>query len=66
MYRWMVLDRVFEEKNFELLKLGASWSGSTTRTSAGSVTWDLLPPPKDDTNMPPTGERGKYLLKGVT
>lgn len=66
MYRWMVLDRLLEEKTLELLKLGKlvgfhhpniGQEGVDVGTCYGLR--------KDDTIMPTHRGKGKYLIKGV-
>jgi TPP-dependent pyruvate/acetoin dehydrogenase alpha subunit len=66
MYRWMVLDRVFEEKTFDLLKLGKLVGFHHPNIGQEAVDvgtcYGLR---KDDTIMPTHRGKGKYLLKGV-
>jgi len=66
MYRWMVLDRKFEERTFELLKLGKLVGFH--HPSVGQEAVDVgtcYGLRKDDTIMPTHRGKGKYLLKGV-
>ena len=66
MYRWMVLDRKFEERTFELLKLGKLVGFHHPNVGQEAVDvgtcYGLR---KDDTIMPTHRGKGKYLLKGV-
>ena len=66
MYRWMVLDRKFEERTFELLKLGKLVGFHHPNVGQEAVDvgtcYNLR---KDDTIMPTHRGKGKYLLKGV-
>jgi TPP-dependent pyruvate/acetoin dehydrogenase alpha subunit len=66
MYRWMVLDRVFEEKTFDLLKLGKLVGFHHPNVGQEAVDvgtcYSLR---KDDTIMPTHRGKGKYLMKGV-
>jgi acetoin:2,6-dichlorophenolindophenol oxidoreductase subunit alpha len=66
MYRWMVLDRVFEEKTFELLKLGKLVGFHHPNIGQEAVdVGSCYRLRKDDTIMPTHRGKGKYLLKGV-
>jgi TPP-dependent pyruvate/acetoin dehydrogenase alpha subunit len=66
MYRWMVLDRVFEEKTFELLKLGKLVGFHHPNIGQEAVdVGTCYRLRKDDTIMPTHRGKGKYLLKGV-
>ena len=66
MYRWMVLDRVFEEKTVALLKLGKLVGFHHPNIGQEAVDvgtcYGLR---KDDTIMPTHRGKGKYLMKGV-
>ncbi len=66
MYRWMVLDRVFEEKTVVLLKLGKLVGFHHPNIGQEAVDvgtcYGLR---KDDTIMPTHRGKGKYLMKGV-
>ncbi len=66
MYRWMVLDRVFEEKTVELLKQGKLVGFHHPNIGQEAVDvgtcYGLR---KDDTIMPTHRGKGKYLMKGV-
>ncbi len=66
MYRWMVLDRKFEERTFELLKLGKLVGFHHPNIGQEAVDvgtcYGLR---RDDTIMPTHRGKGKYLLKGV-
>jgi acetoin:2,6-dichlorophenolindophenol oxidoreductase subunit alpha len=66
MYRWMVLDRVFEERTVALLKLGKLVGFHHPNIGQEAVDvgtcYGLR---KDDTIMPTHRGKGKYLLKGV-
>jgi len=66
MYRWMVLDRIFEEKTLELLKLGKLVGFHHPNIGQEAVDvgtcYGLR---KDDTIMPTHRGKGKYLMKGV-
>lgn len=66
MYRWMVLDRVFEEETFELLKLGKLVGFHHPNIGQEAVDvgtcYGLR---RDDTIMPTHRGKGKYLMKGV-
>jgi TPP-dependent pyruvate/acetoin dehydrogenase alpha subunit len=66
MYYWMFLDRKFEEKTLELLKLGklVGFHHSNIGQEAVDVgsCYGLR---KDDTIMPTHRGKGKYLMKGV-
>jgi len=66
MYRWMMLDRRFEERTFELLKLGKLVGFHHPNVGQEAVDvgtcYGLR---KDDTIMPTHRGKGKYLLKGV-
>lgn len=65
MYRWMVLDRVFEEKTFELLKLGKLVGFHHPNIGQEGVDvgtcYNLR---RDDTIMPTHRGKLKYLMKG--
>jgi len=66
MYRWMVLDRVFEERTVELLKLGKLVGFH--HLSIGQEAVDVgtcYRLRRDDTIMPTHRGKGKYLLKGM-
>ncbi len=66
MYRWLVLDRVFEEKTFELLKLGKLVGFHHPNIGQEAVdVGSCYRLRKDDTIMPTHRGKGKYLLKGV-
>ena len=66
MYRWMVLDRVFEEKTLELLKLGKLVGFHHPNIGQEAVdVGSCYRLRKDDTIMPTHRGKGKYLLKGV-
>jgi len=66
MYRWMVLDRVFEERTVELLKQGKLVGFHHPNVGQEAVDvgtcYGLR---KDDTIMPTHRGKGKYLMKGV-
>lgn len=66
MYRWMVIDRVFEEKTVELLKQGKLVGFHHPNIGQEAVDvgtcYGLR---KDDTIMPTHRGKGKYLMKGV-
>ena len=66
MYRWMVLDRVFEERTAELLKLGKLVGFHHLNIGQEAVDvgtcYGLRP---DDTIMPTHRGKGKYLMKGM-
>jgi TPP-dependent pyruvate/acetoin dehydrogenase alpha subunit len=66
MYRWMVLDRVFEEKTVALLKLGKLVGFHHPNIGQEAIDvgtcYGLR---KDDTIMPTHRGKGKYLMKGV-
>lgn len=66
MYRWMVLDRVFEERTFELLKLGKLVGFHHPNIGQEAVDvgtcYGLR---RDDTIMPTHRGKGKYLMKGL-
>jgi TPP-dependent pyruvate/acetoin dehydrogenase alpha subunit len=66
MYRWMVLDRVFEERTVELLKQGKLVGFHHPNIGQEAVDvgtcYGLR---KDDTIMPTHRGKGKYLMKGV-
>ncbi len=66
MYRWMVLDRFFEERTFELLKLGKLVGFHHPNIGQEAVDvgtcYGLR---RDDTIMPTHRGKGKYLLKGL-
>lgn len=66
MYRWMVLDRLFEERTLELLKLGKLVGFHHPNIGQEAVDvgtcYGLRP---DDTIMPTHRGKGKYLMKGV-
>lgn len=66
MYRWMVLDRVFEERTVDLLKLGKLVGFHHPNIGQEAVDvgtcYGLR---KDDTIMPTHRGKGKYLMKGV-
>ena len=66
MYRWMVLDRVFEEKTVALLKLGKLVGFHHPNIGQEAVDvgtcYGLR---RDDTIMPTHRGKGKYLMKGV-
>lgn len=66
MYRWMVLNRVFEEKTVALLKLGKLVGFHHPNIGQEAVDvgtcYGLR---KDDTIMPTHRGKGKYLMKGV-
>ncbi|HSR13439.1 MAG TPA: thiamine pyrophosphate-dependent dehydrogenase E1 component subunit alpha [Thermodesulfobacteriota bacterium] len=66
MYRWMVLDRIFEEKTFDLLKMGKLVGFHHPNVGQEAVDvgtcYGLR---KDDTIMPTHRGKGKYLMKGV-
>jgi len=66
MYRWLVLNRVFEEKTFELLKLGKLVGFHHPNIGQEAVdVGSCYRLRKDDTIMPTHRGKGKYLLKGV-
>jgi len=66
MYRWMVLGRLFEEKTFELLKLGKLVGFHHPNIGQEAVDvgscYNLR---RDDTIMPTHRGKLKYLMKGV-
>ena len=66
MYRWMVLDRVFEEKTVALLKLGKLVGFHHPNIGQEAIDvgtcYGLR---RDDTIMPTHRGKGKYLMKGV-
>jgi TPP-dependent pyruvate/acetoin dehydrogenase alpha subunit len=66
MYRWMVLGRLFEEKTFELLKLGKLVGFHHPNVGQEAVDvgtcYQLR---RDDTIMPTHRGKLKYLMKGV-
>jgi len=66
MYRWMILGRLFEEKTFELLKLGKLVGFHHPNVGQEAVDvgacYHLRP---DDTIMPTHRGKLKYLMKGV-
>lgn len=66
MYRWMVLDRVFEERTAELLKLGKLVGFHHLNIGQEAVDvgtcYGLR---RDDTIMPTHRGKGKYLMKGM-
>lgn len=66
MYRWMVLGRLFEEKTFELLKLGKLVGFHHPNVGQEAVDvgtcYNLR---RDDTIMPTHRGKLKYLMKGV-
>ncbi|HYB19538.1 MAG TPA: thiamine pyrophosphate-dependent dehydrogenase E1 component subunit alpha [Thermodesulfobacteriota bacterium] len=66
MYRWMVLGRLFEEKTFELLKLGKLVGFHHPNIGQEAVDvgtcYHLR---RDDTIMPTHRGKLKYLMKGV-
>jgi len=66
MYRWMVLDRVFEEKTVALLKLGKLVGFHHPNIGQEAVDvgtcYGLR---QEDTIMPTHRGKGKYLMKGV-
>ena len=66
MYHWMVLNRVFEERTLELLKLGKLVGFHHPNIGQEAIDvgtcYGLR---KDDTIMPTHRGKGKYLLKGV-
>ncbi len=66
MHRWMVLDRLFEEKTIELLKLNKLVGFHHPNIGQEAVDvgtcYGLR---KDDTIMPTHRGKGKYLMKGV-
>jgi acetoin:2,6-dichlorophenolindophenol oxidoreductase subunit alpha len=66
MYRWMILNRVFEEKTVALLKLGKLVGFHHPNIGQEAVDvgtcYGLR---KDDTIMPTHRGKGKYLMKGV-
>src|SRR4030042_6040749 len=66
MYRWMVLDRVFEERTFERLKLGKLVGLHHPNIGQEAVDvgtcYGLR---KDDTIMPTHRGKLKYLMKGI-
>ena len=65
MYRWMVLDRRFEERTFELLKLGKLVGFHHPNVGQEAVdVGTCYRLRKDDTIMPTHRGKGKYLLKG--
>ena len=65
MYRWMVLDRRFDERTFELLKLGKLVGFHHPNIGQEAVdVGTCYRLRKDDTIMPTHRGKGKYLLKG--
>src|SRR4030042_7148474 len=65
MYRWMVLDRVFEERTFELLKLGKLVGFHHPNIGQEAVdVGTCYRLRKDDTIMPTHRGKLKYLMKG--
>jgi pyruvate dehydrogenase E1 component alpha subunit len=66
MYRWMVLGRLFEEKTFELLKLGKLVGFHHPNVGQEAVdVGTCYKLRKDDTIMPTHRGKLKYLMKGV-
>jgi len=66
MYRWMVLNRAFEEKTLELLKLGKLVGFHHPNVGQEAVdVGSCYGLRKDDTIMPTHRGKGKYLMKGV-
>jgi TPP-dependent pyruvate/acetoin dehydrogenase alpha subunit len=66
MYRWMVLDRVFEEKTVALLKLGKLVGFHHPNIGQEAVDVGTCYGLRvDDTIMPTHRGKGKYFMKGV-
>ena len=66
MYRWMVLGRLFEEKTFELLKLGKLVGFHHPNVGQEAVdVGTCYKLRRDDTIMPTHRGKLKYLMKGV-
>jgi TPP-dependent pyruvate/acetoin dehydrogenase alpha subunit len=66
MYRWMVLGRRFEEKTFELLKLGKLVGFHHPNIGQEAVdVGTCYRLRRDDTIMPTHRGKLKYLMKGV-
>jgi len=66
MYRWMVLGRLFEEKTFELLKLGKLVGFHHPNVGQEAVdVGSCFHLRRDDTIMPTHRGKLKYLMKGV-
>ncbi len=66
MYQWMVLGRVFEEKTFELLKLGKLVGFHHPNVGQEAVdVGTCYKLRRDDTIMPTHRGKLKYLMKGV-
>ncbi len=66
MYRWMVMGRLFEEKTFELLKLGKLVGFHHPNVGQEAVdVGSCFKLRRDDTIMPTHRGKLKYLMKGV-